>query len=723
MTGAQDSEFGGFQQLSAASRRVLEAIENMLDHERDQLPLGLPVAVGMGIAAWQYGGTGFWAPWLCLCAALFVGGMAIGREWRCGSLLRWTGLALAVGFVAITAKSALVATPPLGTIFVGEFHGRVTQVEMLSARDSVRLTMQTGDNPALPDKIRVSLRPEQYRPEFRDGAILRLRARLMPPAMPALPGGYDFARRSWFQSLGATGTALGQPVLVAPAAPSSWLMDVRSRLTRHIVTEMPGGAGSVGAALITGDQGHIAEDDAQAMRDSGLAHLLSVSGLHVTAVVGFIFLLVSRTLALWPWLALRIRVPIVAASVAAIGAVGYTLLTGAEVPTIRSCIAALLILVALALGRDPLSLRLVAFGALIVLLFWPETMAGPSFQLSFAAVATIVVLHQGRWLQALLQRRDEPFLWKIGRGAFGLIITGLAIEIVLAPIALYHFHRTGLYGALANVLAIPLTTFFVMPMEALALLFDAAGIGYPFWWLAGQGNAFLLSLAHYISGLPGAVSTLPSMPDWAFTAMLAGALWFGLLRSRLRLLGMLPFFAGMLAMLLAPRPDLMVTGDGRHVALVDIRGEIALLRPRAGEFTRDMMLEHAGLDQEPLAIEDMPGVKCSPDICIFAIERSGRRWNILATRSRYFIDWREMTAACANVDIAISDRWLPKSCSPRWIKADRQMLMQAGGLAFYLSRGRIESVNARIAHTPWLKAAQAAHAEALAARKHHSKDQ
>lgn len=721
MTGANDSEFGGISRLFAWLRQAFATIEGALDRERDQLPLALPVAVGVGIAAWQYGGADIWPIWTCLCGGLLLGGMAIGRNWRSGALMRWAGLAMAAGFAAIMLKSALVAAPPLRTIFVGEFHGRVTQVEKLSAREAIRLTLETDGKGALPRIVRVSMKPEQYRDEFQDGAIIRLRARLMPPAMPALPGGYDFARRSWFQSLGATGTALGKPALITAAPASRWEC-IRNRLTGHILDEMPGTGNAIGAALVTGDQGHIAEADAQAMRDSGLAHLLSVSGLHVTAVVGLIFLLVGRSLALWPWLALRVRVPIVAASVAAVGAVGYTLLTGAEVPTIRSCIAALLILIALAIGRDPLSLRLVAFGALIVLLFWPEAMAGPSFQLSFAAVTTIVVLHQSKWIQRLLERRDEPLLWRLGRGAAGLIITGVAIEVILAPIALYHFHRTGLYGALANVLAIPLTTFFVMPMEALGLLFDVGGIGYPFWWLAGQGNAFLLFVAHYVANLPGAVSTLPSMPDWAFAAMIGGALWFGLLRSQFRLLGAAPFLIGMIAMFLAPRPDLMVTGDGRHVALVSEDGTIALLRPRAGEFTRDMMLEHAGLDQEPVAIEDMPGVRCSTDVCVFAIKRDGRQWNVLATRSHYFLDWKDMIAACASVDIAISDRWLPKGCTPRWIKADRGTLAETGGLAFYLPSGHVESVNARIAHMPWFKAAKAAQAEARAARKLLKKD-
>ena len=279
---------------------------------------------------------------------------------------------------------------------------------------------------------------------------------------------------------------------------------------------MPGASGTVGAALVTGDQGHISENDAQAMRDAGMAHLLSISGLHVTAVVGFIFLAFSRTLSLFPSLALRVPVPLVAASAAAVGALGYTLLTGAEVPTVRSCIAALLVLAALALGRDALTLRLVAFGALAVLLFWPEAMAGPSFQLSFAAVATIVILHDLPFVKRWTERREEPMGWRILRGTISLIMTGIAIELILAPIALFHFHKTGLYGALANVVAIPLTTFFIMPMEALALLMDVGGLGSPFWWLAGQGISLILEIAYLVSSLPGSVTMRPSMPYWGF---------------------------------------------------------------------------------------------------------------------------------------------------------------------------------------------------------------
>ena len=691
----------------------LGRVERWLDTEKDHIPLWIPVGMGLGIAVWQYFGDDVAAIMGTFCVAIILSGFWLGAQYRLSAIAKGIGATLLVGFAVIAMKSAFVGAPVLPKIWIGEFYARIVKVEKLSAREVVRLQLETGDHSDLPTIVRINLTDEQNRTTFKPGAIIRLRARLMPPAGPALPGGYDFARRAWFQGLGATGSALGEVTLHKPSAHVPLFSDGRARLTGHVLDSMPPGSGAIGAALVTGDQGHIADADAQAMRDSGLAHLLSISGLHVTAVVGFIFLFVSRLLALIPFLALRVAVPLIAATAAAVAAVAYTLLAGAEVPTVRSCIAALLVLAALALGRDALTLRLVAFGASVVLLFWPEAMAGPSFQLSFAAVATIVILHDLPWMKRLTQRREEALGIRLSRGIASLVVTGIAIELILAPIALYHFHKTGLYGAAANVIAIPLTTFVIMPLEATALLFDIAGLGGPFWWLAGQGVSLILAIAHKVSSLPGAVSMLPSMPDWAFGAIITGALMGGLLRSRMRLLGIVPFSIGLIAMITASRPDLLVTGDGKHLALVSANGEVALLRSGAGDYVRDMLLENAGTNSEPTAIEDWPGVNCSPDICVFDIHRDGRQWRILATRTRYQVPSMEMAAACKRVDIVVSDRWLPWSCKPRWIKADRNMLEQSGGLAFYFTQSRLETVNSDNAHQPWIKAAQAAKARAV----------
>jgi competence protein ComEC len=236
-------------------------------------------------------------------------------------------------------------------------------------------------------------------------------------------------------------------------------------------------------------------------------------------------LLTLKLLALSERLALRFNLVLVSAGAGALAGVGYTLLTGAQVPTVRSCVAALLVLAGIALGRDAISMRLIAAGALLVLLFRPEALAGASFHMSFAAVTAIVALYSTGWARRLFQRRDEGIVMRVGRAMLAMVLTGLAVEVALVPLALFHFHRAGLYGVAANIIAIPLTTFVIMPLEAGALLLDAIGLGKPLWVLCEASLTALLSLAHSVASASGAVAMLPSMPVWAFGLMIAGGLW------------------------------------------------------------------------------------------------------------------------------------------------------------------------------------------------------
>jgi competence protein ComEC len=438
------------------------------------------------------------------------------------------------------------------------------------------------------------------------------------------------------------------------------------------------------------------------MRASGLAHLLSVSGLHISAVVAAAFFMSLRLLALSPRLALDWPLLTISAAIAAIAGIGYTLLTGAEVPTIRSCIAAILVLVGMVLGRDAMTLRLVATGALVVLLLWPEALVGPSFQLSFAAITAIVALHESRHVQGWLSPREESLARKWGRGLCSLLLTGLVVEVVLAPIALFHFHKSGLYGALANMVAIPLTTFVIMPAEALALVADMAGLGAPFWWVTGRAIAVLLWLSHVVANQPGAVAMLPSISNVAYALMISGGLWIMLWRSRLRLAGLVPIMLGAGIALAAPAPDLLVTDDGRHLAVRDDAGRLAILRPKSGDFVRQVLAERSAYAGELDDLDNARHADCSADACVIRMDRGGRDWTVLAIRSRHRIEWRTLTEQCARSDIVVSDRWLPRACLARWLTIDPRMLRQTGGLAIALDPPSIETVRTAQDDHPWM---------------------
>lgn len=657
------------------------------------------VAFAAGIALWfVLGGALQWLAAIglglliaCAALALWRGVASRNRTMLAAVAL---GLALAAGVSVIWARSEIAGVAPIARPVSAMVEGRVLDRIEQPSEGRVRLVLairEPGTNRAI--KVRVNLPIARDDPAFREGALLRMQARLMPPAPPMLPGSYDFARAAWFQGLAATGSVQGDVELIEPPSGRAGLAEAQRRLSAHVRAQLGGSPGAIAAALASGDRGGIDRADDEAMRDSGLTHLLSISGVHVSAVIAAAYLIAIRLLALWPWLALRVRLPVAAAGIAALTGLAYTLLTGAEVPTIRSCAGAVLVLLALALGREPLSLRMVAVAAGFVLLVWPESLAGPSFQMSFAAVVSIVALHTSAPVRAFLAPREEGWAIRVARHGAMLLLTGLVIELVLTPIVMFHFHRAGLYGAFANVIAIPLTTFVIMPLIALALLFDIVGLGAPAWWLAGKSLEALLGLAHFTASQPGAVRLMPQMGAGTFALFVGGLLWLGLWRGRTRLWGLAPAaFAGVL-LAMTPVPDVLISGDGRHVGITGVE-RLLVLRDTRSDYTRSNLRELAGMDGELLPMAQWGGARCSPDSCVATLERGGRSWTLLMTRSRHYLDWNDLVEACRQSDIVVSDRRLPRGCQPRWLKADTAMLRASGGLAIDLARREVTSVAA-----------------------------
>ena len=680
--------------LSSAGGRI----EGFLEARPFERGTWLAVAFAGGIAAWfVLPDAPRWLAVLAGCGAVVLGALAglrgDGRHPYVRAALIGVALMVAAGLVTVWTKSTLAGAVPIDRPAVVTLTGRIVAREERGAEDRVRLTMIARGLPGRETvRVRVNLAGKDDDPGLAEGAVVRLKARLMPPASPMLPGAYDFARAAWFMGLSATGSVLGKPQIVVPVQSGSWLGRVQRNLSRHVRDRLGGTPGAIAAAFASGDRGAIATADEDAMRDAGLTHLLSISGLHVSAVVGAAYILAIRLLALWPWLALRIRLPLAAAATGALAGVAYTLLTGAEVPTIRSCIGAVLVLIALALGRDPLSMRMIAVAAFVVMLFWPEAVVGPGFQMSFASVIAIVALHSAAPVRAFLTPREEVWPVRGLRLLAMLLVTGVVIELALMPIGLFHFHRAGVYGALANVIAIPLTTFVSMPLIALALVLDIAGLGAPAWWAAGKSLELLLGLAHWTAAQPGSVALLPGMERGTFALFVTGGLWLALWSGRMRLWGLLPVVVGCILLARLHTPDVLVSGDGRHVAIVGEGGELLVLRESRSDYAADNLRELSGLAGIPVALDRWPGAQCNPDFCVMTLDRYGRQTVLLLGRGRDRVDERALAAACERADVVISDRWLPRSCHPRQLKADRDKLSRSGGLALDLRSGRVTTV-------------------------------
>jgi competence protein ComEC len=253
------------------------------------------------------------------------------------------------------------------------------------------------------------------------------------------------------------------------------------------------------------------------------------------------------------------------------------------------------------------------------------------------------------------------------------------------------------------MIAIPLTSFVVMPAEAAALLLDAVGLGAPAWWIVSIALKLLLGLAHLVGSQPYATTSAPATGGAVFVMTMLALLWMMLWRGRIRWLGAPIACVGLVLTLLAPAPDILVTTDGRHVAVRTRDGGMALLRERAGDYVRTTLSESAGFGGDFTTLSDMETARCSRDLCAVEIGASGgKSVSLLVTRSTLLVPYKAFVAACARADIVIADRTLPQGCTPGWIKLDRRVLNAMGGARIMIEGRTIIGGRDPLDRHPWI---------------------
>ena len=306
-------------------------------------------------------------------------------------------LAIAAGFVA-TVKTALIAHPLLrypaysvglaGIVELREESQKTDRFVLRVARiEGNRIVWQ-------PERVRLSVRRGMAPPA---GAFIETKAQLNQPLRPLRPGSYDFARDLYFQRIGASGFVHGAIKVVTPPEAASlrmranaFIQGLHDGIDQRIRTVLSGDVGAIASALITGKRDAITPRVYDAMFVSGVGHVLSISGDHMAVVLGIVFFILRPRLALIPGLADRLPVKKWAAFAALLVTAFYLVLSGAEVATQRSFIMIAIVLIAVMLDRPVLTLRSVTIAALVVLLFAPEAVVHPSFQMSFATTLALV---------------------------------------------------------------------------------------------------------------------------------------------------------------------------------------------------------------------------------------------------------------------------------------------------------------------------------------------
>ncbi len=659
----------------ATGHRFAQALGDALEGQRGHLFPWVPVCLGIGIAIWfalpvEPGKVELGA--VLLLSVTVAVGAALGPD-------RFRPLAVAValfaaGFGLAGMRGAAVAEPVLGFRYYGPVEGRLIEVDR-SSSDRLRLLLDQVvlarvDPADTPARVRISLHSDIDRIGYEPGQRVILTANISPPSGSFEPGDFDFRRHAWFEGLGAVGYSRTPVLLLEPAEEGSglWINRVRQHLAQAIRARIPGDAGGYAAAVTTGDRSGLSIAANDAMRDSNLYHLVSISGMHMGMLAAFVFGLVRYGLALIPPLALRLPAKKVAATVALAAAVFYLALAGRNVPTERAFVQVAVMLVAVLCDRRALSLRAVAIAATIILVIRPETLMNAGFHMSFAATAALISAFEAARGLSYAGRRRIGWAMPVLTLLFSSFVAGMAT----APYAAAHFNRVAEYGLLANLLAVPAMGMLVMPGAVILAITGPLGLDWPAVWMIEGGSRWILYVAQRVSSLEGAVSAVSSPPDAVLPLVTLGGLFLIIWRGRARLAGLAPVALAFLLWAGAERPALLIAPDGAIVGVMTAEGR-ALSKPSSGLAARGW-LQNDG-DETPQVAADRGAFR---EVDGVALARVGGT-EVVHLFGR---GWRErLDEACAPGRIVVTSQKVDDTPKGGCILYDARKLGETGAIA------------------------------------------
>ena len=582
-------EFSAF--FSRLASRSAACLEDERDH--GHVFLFLPVFMGTGAILWFAADD---PPKLFVLILLFCGLACLGVVSRyrnpCWHYVLLASMLMTAGSLFAVWETARLDTVMLDSPVTTHITGIIEQREEGASgewRYIVRIA-QTREPQLRRPPSRVSLVARADHRPFMIGAAIEGRARLSPPSGPALPGLNDFAFSAYFDGIGAIGFFLGAPdvgdstlsdqpqtdfLTSAQRALASYLLSVRGAIGERIRTAIGGDEGAFAAAIVTGERRALSEPVLDDLRRSGLAHVIAISGLHMALAAGLFFVGLRVVLSQFTGFAQSRPIKKYAAAGALVAAFFYLMISGAQVSAQRAFVMMAIMLMAVLLDRPAISMRNVALAATIILAISPSEVMGPSFQMSFAATVALVAGYSAWRFRRSREGYfdflpDMPIAGAIIRVVGGLILTSVIGGLSTAIFSLEHFHRLAGYSLPANLLAMPIITFVVMPAGLVSMLLMPIGLDRLPLDVMGHGLGLVIAIAHTVAEWGGDVGSA-RLARWVLPLAVTGMLILALLRSRIRHIGTAILAGGLITGLALPKDrtaDLLIYEDGRLVGLI-----------------------------------------------------------------------------------------------------------------------------------------------------------
>ena len=612
----------------------------------------------------------------------------------------------------MSLRTARVAAPVLDRIRIVSLQGYVEEVDLrpVGARMVIAVVSADGlPREKAPRRVRVTTRKS---PNVAAGDYVSLKARLLPPSHAALPGGYDFARDAFFAGVGAVGSTLGAIKVLPPPGEASLsqrfraaIDQARNRLAIRVDRIIGGDEGAIAAAMVTGKRDFLSNDAKDLIREAGIFHIITISGVQMTLVAGIFFVVTRRLLALSPTLALQYPIKKWAAVVAMAGSLLYDVATGSRVGTERALVMTLIVLGAVVMDRRALTMRNLAFAVTAVIVLEPEAILGVSFQLSFAAVAALVAVMEARL--AGMESDPDPYLQQRGRAPppdfspissmkpLALLIATACATSATASFMAYHFHDLSPYVLIGNPLTLSVIEFFAVPGALVGAALYPLGLDAPVWLYVGMGIKFILMCARFIAEAPGSTVHLRAFAPYALPFLALGVMSATIWRTWAFRASAIPFAViGLIGATQGPRYDVIVPPSGEEAAVRDADGRLTIVGKRFNAFAAEQWLTADGDGRDPAAARaaDAP---CDRLGCVAALPE-GESLSIVFDRMAFDED-------CARAEIIVSALTAPANCKAKFVLDDKALArLGAVGLTWSDEGGfALASDRAVLQDRPW----------------------
>ena len=477
-----------------------------------------------------------------------------------------------------------------------ELKGKVVDVDY-SFRGMPRISLDnvyTKDGKKIDGIVRLTLGYRKYKPQI--GQCVRVETRVYPLMEPVLVGGYQFSRKSFFEGVSATGWVKGFAKRTRCERDAGFVDKfnklvflAREGIVERIFATLPEDEAGVVSALVAGETGKISTKMYNQYRDSGLAHFLSISGLHMSMVAGMMFFLVRLVIALIPPLALKYDSKKIAAFFAIVVSGVYLFISGMQIPAQRAFIMTFIVLIGVLISRKAISMLTISWAAMVVLVISPQALMGPSFQMSFAAVVCLIAFYERFALDLRNFLNKGGALRIVWLYIGGILASDLVASLATLPFAIYHFNRIALFTTLGNMMAGPVIGLVIMPFVLLSLILMPFGLDFVALKVTGYGVGIVNDITLKVSSLPNAGYQVLSMPVWGLSLIVIGGLWICIWQQRWRNWGWILVVLGMWSMFFVRVPDVIVGED--IFAVRDNDGEMVVMPSRGSNFEKRAWLE------------------------------------------------------------------------------------------------------------------------------------